>query len=108
MHASAGYRVLTDDAPHRHWKGGGAIFYHNAFRFQVRLYQSHGMNVSSSQVAPGSQCRLTVGYIVPDNVATTEDTVADFGQCPCRKVSMMTSGWEVTMTILACSGMGGR
>ena len=84
------------------------IPYHDATHFKVGVYQTHGKNVKNFQVVPGSQRRSIVGYIAPNNVTTTEDIVSDFGQCPCRSVSMMTAGQEGMMPTLECSGREGR
>ena len=49
-------------------------------------------NVARSKVVPGIQRRFIVGYIVRDNVTTTDEYVTDFGQRPRGTVAMMEYG----------------
>ena len=63
---SAGYSVITTDAPSRH-RGGVALFYRSTPHFVVEAVERFGPNVMGFQVATGERRWYIIGaYVAPE------------------------------------------
>ena len=72
---SAGYSVVTTDAPSRH-RGSVAIFHRTAPHFAVEAVQKYRQNVIGFQLATGAQRWYIVGcYLAPNDTLTIERVV---------------------------------
>ena len=81
-HESAGYRVVSTDAPSRH-SGGVALFYRLSPLFAVEAVLEYGLNVMSCEVATGARRWYIIGcYLAPDDTETIERVVTALGYRP--------------------------
>ena len=73
---SAGYSVVSTDAPSRH-RGGVAVFYQLSRRYAVEAIQQFGPNVVRFHLATGERQWYILGcYLAPDDTSTIESVVA--------------------------------
>ena len=79
---SAGYGVVTTDAPSPH-RGGVAVFHWPAPYFAVEAVQKFGPNVVGFQLTTGTRRWYIVGcYLAPDNTLTIERVVKVIKELP--------------------------
>ena len=77
--ASAGYRVVTTDAPSRH-RGGIAMFYREGAGFAVEEVRQYGPNVLIFEVVSGRRRWYIVGCdLAPDDAQAIERVVTALG-----------------------------
>ena len=74
---SAGYNVITTDAPSRH-RGGVTLFYRPTPHFVVEAVERCGPNVIVFQVETGERrCHIVGAYVAPEDKVTMETVIAD-------------------------------
>ena len=82
MHASAGYRVLTDDVPRWHY-GGVIIFYCEVEHLKVVAHQTHCPNVTNFQMESRDRRWIIMGCYLPlDNALTIESIISAINHWP--------------------------
>ena len=88
---SAGYIVVTTDAPIQH-HGGVAVFYWPALHFAVKAVQQFGPNVVGFQMATGEQRWYILGcYLAPKDTSTVESVVDALKERP-RGAELLVAG----------------
>ena len=88
---SAGYSVITTDAPSRH-RGGVALFYRSKPHFVVEAVEKFGHNVLGFQLSTGARRWFIVrAYIVLEDTETMERVVAAIGKMT-RGAELMVAG----------------
>ena len=88
---SAGYRIVTTDAPIRH-RGGVALFYRPSPIFEVEAVKQYRPNVMSFKLATGARRWYIIGcYLAPDNTSTIERVVAALKDRP-KGTALVVSG----------------
>ena len=99
---SAGYKVITTDAPSRH-RGGVTLFYRPTPHFVVEAVERCRPNVMVFQVATGERRWHIVGaYVAPEDEVTMETVIAAIGQKPPGSDLMVAGDFNVD--ILAPEG----
>ena len=99
---SAGYSVVTTDAPSPH-RGGVAIFHRPAPHFEVEAVQKFGQNVIGFQLATGERRWYIVGcYLAPDNTSTIETVVEAIRERP-KGAELMVAG-DFNINLAATEG----
>ena len=79
---SAGYNVITTDAPSRH-RGGVTLFYRPTPHFVVEAVDRCGPNVMVFQVATGERrWHIVRAYVAPEDEVTMETVIAEIGRKP--------------------------
>ena len=97
-HDSAGYNVVTTDAPSQH-RGGVAVLYRPSSHFAVEAVQQFGPNVVGFQLATGARRWYIIGcHLASDDTSTTESVVAALKERPRGAALLVTGDLNTTLT----------
>ena len=95
---SAGYSVITTDAPNRHC-GEVAVLYRPSPHFAVEAVRQFGPNVVGFQLATGARRWYIIGcYLAPDNTSTIESVVATLKERPQGSALLVAGDLSMTLT----------
>ena len=97
---SAGYSVVSTDAPSRH-RGGVAVFYRPSPLFAAEAVRQFGPNVVGFQLTTGARWWYIIGcYLAPDGTLTIESVVATIKERPWGTELMVTGDLNTTLSDL--------